>query len=75
MIVEEPDFSSGIDLTGTEKDSHNKLNKAIGKMFENMGLYPDYGLRLPGELTNTGFSIENIEAKIHLCNETVLSLK
>ena len=68
LVVEEPDFSSAKDISGSGITSHENVNKAMNTMFRNMDLFPDYGLRLPGDLVRTGFSIKNIESVIHLSN-------
>jgi SAM-dependent methyltransferase len=67
LALEEPDFTSASDVTGTEGDSHAKVNKAMWAMFRKGGLDPAFGLRLPALAEPLGFREIEARPDAHLC--------
>ena len=66
-VFEEPDFTSAT-LPGREKETPEaRVNRAICRMFDNVGLHPDYALLLPQKLEKAGFEIIRIQSIMHLC--------
>lgn len=66
VVLEEPDFTSAAHLQPTADAAMDRVHAAIVKMFENGGLDPGYGLRLPLDLARTGFRIAQTETHLHL---------
>ncbi len=66
LVVEEPDFTSARLLNPNVDDAHRRVHAAICRMFEQKGLDPGYGLSLPGKIAAQGFSIVDVDSRIHL---------
>ena len=66
LIAEEPDFTSAKLLTRTGDAARQRVNNAICRMFENLGLNPGYGLELPRKVAAEGLQVVATDARLHL---------
>jgi SAM-dependent methyltransferase len=66
LVVEEPDFTSAKLPNRGLEPSHQRVNDAICRMFEQMRLDPAYGLSLPAKITVEGLEVLRVDARIHL---------
>ncbi len=66
-MFEEPDFTSALLMSHQPDDPQTLINRAICKMFINLGLDPAYALRLPQKLQQCGFHIIETQSRMHLC--------
>jgi ubiquinone/menaquinone biosynthesis C-methylase UbiE len=66
-VLEEPDFTSAALLQPERDNATQRVNRAICKMFTDVGLDPAYGLRLPQKVEEAGFALVHTESRLHLC--------
>ncbi|MDA1049155.1 MAG: methyltransferase domain-containing protein [Planctomycetota bacterium] len=66
LVIEEPDFTSAKLLNRTRDAARQRVNNAICRMFENLGLNPGYGLELPQKVTGEGLQLIATDAQLHL---------
>lgn len=66
LVVEEPDFTSAKLLNKNTDDAQKKVNNAVCRLFEEMGLDPSYGLSLPKKVTAEGLEIIEVDSRLHL---------
>lgn len=66
-IFEEPDFTSATLPDQGQGTPQGRVNRAICRMFSNVGLDPAYALRLPHTLQESGFHIVRVQSLMHLC--------
>ncbi|MEC4673599.1 MAG: methyltransferase domain-containing protein [Nitrospirota bacterium] len=66
LVLEEPDFSAARVVGGTKraKQSVERVNRAIMKMFEDAGLNPAFGLEIPTHLQQLGMSHLTVENEV-----------
>ncbi|HNP28481.1 MAG TPA: methyltransferase domain-containing protein [Nitrospirales bacterium] len=64
-LFEEPDFTSATLLD--QETPQERVNRAICRMFINLGLDPAYALRLPHKLQEAGYHIVRVQSLMHLC--------
>lgn len=67
LIAEEPDFSTAKWIDGDYSEAGNCVNRAICTMFDNAGLDPAYGSRVPLDMMMSGLEITHIDSRMHLC--------
>lgn len=65
LVVIEPDFTGGRDLT--KGSGADRVNEAICSMFSSKGLQPDFGLTVPETLIDRGMESVTVDARMHLC--------
>lgn len=66
-IFEEPDFTSARLSDQGQNTPQARVNRAMCRMFVNVGLDPGYALRLPPKLETVGFHIARAQSLMHLC--------
>lgn len=66
LVLEEPDFTCAAHLQPTADAAMARVHAAIVAMFQQAGLDPGYGLRLPQDLVRAGFRIGHTETHLHL---------
>jgi SAM-dependent methyltransferase len=66
LVVEEPDFTSAKLLNRDGDPSQQRVNDAICRMFEQLGLDPAYSLSLPAKIAAEGLTILRADAHMHL---------
>lgn len=66
LVVEEPDFTSAKLLNRDGDPSHQRVNDAMCRMFEQMQLDPSYGLTLPAKVAAEGLQVLRVDADVHL---------
>jgi precorrin-6B methylase 2 len=66
LVVEEPDFTSAKLLSHNADDAQQRLNNAVCRMFEQMGLDPAYGLGLPKRIADAGLHVVEVDSRLHL---------
>lgn len=66
LVLEEPDFEAANWLDDTFRDAGNRVNQAMLAMFENMGLDPGLGRKLPQLLREIGFEVKEVQGQAHL---------
>lgn len=66
LVVEEPDFTSAKLLNRQIDDAQQRVNSAICRLFEDMGLNPGYGLTLPERVAAQGLKVVELDSRIHL---------
>lgn len=66
LVVEEPDFNSAKLLNGESDNAQQRVNNAIYRLFENMGLNPRFGLTLPEKVAAEGLQVQEVDSRNHL---------
>src|SRR5262249_5022235 len=66
LVVEEPDFTSAKLLNRHGEPSRQRVNNALCRMFEQMGLGPAYGLVLPARMAAAGGRGLEVDSCAHL---------
>lgn len=67
LVLEEPDFTCAMVLNNSDDLPQQRVNRAICRMFVDVGLNPAYGLSLPLKLEQNGFEIVEVKSNMHLC--------
>lgn len=68
LVIEEPDFETSKAVAGSDKESVNRVNKAILAMYESMGSDPCFGSRLPQIFQQLGSEKTMVETYLPFAN-------
>jgi SAM-dependent methyltransferase len=65
LIIEEPDFTVAQAGGSGHRAEIDRTHRAISRMFESMGLSPDFAASLPSRLRDLGFLVDRVEIDRH----------
>lgn len=68
LVIEEPDFETSKAVADPDKESVNRVNKAILAMYESMGIAPCFGSRLPQFFQQLGAEKIMVETYLPFAN-------